>query len=60
MLDENGVDVTPRPLYSSDPGAAKPSKLLSSQEGSLGSDIMASYSMYQNTLNPSVMGQFTR
>nr|XP_012998627.2 WD repeat-containing protein 78 isoform X2 [Cavia porcellus] len=60
VLDENGVDVTPRPLYSSDPGAAKPSKLLSSQEGSLGSDIMASYSMYQNTLNPSVMGQFTR
>ncbi|XP_004841550.1 WD repeat-containing protein 78 isoform X1 [Heterocephalus glaber] len=60
VLDKNGVDVTPRPLYCPDPHAAKPNKLLSSQEGSLGSDFIASYSMYQNTINPSVMGQFTR
>ncbi|XP_013369893.1 PREDICTED: WD repeat-containing protein 78 [Chinchilla lanigera] len=60
VLDKNGVDVTPRPLYNPDPHTAKPTKLLSSQEGSLGSDIIASYSMYQNTMNPSMMGQFTR
>ncbi|KFO23210.1 WD repeat-containing protein 78 [Fukomys damarensis] len=60
VLDKNGVDVTPRPLYYPDPHAAKPNKLLSSQEGSLGSDFITSYSMYQNTANPSLMGQFTR
>lgn len=62
VFDVNGVDVTPRPLYHPDPhsGAAKPSKLLTSQEGSVGSDFIASYSLYQNTLNPSMLGQFTR
>lgn len=59
VLDKDGVDVTPRPLYNPDP-TAKPNKLLSSQESSLGSDVLASYSVYQNTLNPSMMGQFTR
>ncbi|XP_058513726.1 dynein axonemal intermediate chain 4 isoform X2 [Ochotona princeps] len=62
VFDVNGVDVTPRPLYHPDPhsGATKPSKLLTSQEGSVGSDFIASYSLYQNTLNPSMLGQFTR
>ncbi|XP_017201696.2 dynein axonemal intermediate chain 4 isoform X3 [Oryctolagus cuniculus] len=62
VFDVNGVDVTPRPLYHPDPhvSATKPSKLLTSQEGSLGSDFIASYSLYQNTLNPSMLGQFTR
>ncbi|XP_023574020.1 WD repeat-containing protein 78 isoform X2 [Octodon degus] len=60
VLDKNGVDVTPRPLYCADLHAAKPNKLLSSQEGLLSSDILASYSMYQNTMNRSTMGQFTR
>uniref|UniRef100_A0A8C5KHA4 Dynein axonemal intermediate chain 4 n=1 Tax=Jaculus jaculus TaxID=51337 RepID=A0A8C5KHA4_JACJA len=62
VLDMNGVDVTPRPLYHPDPlsGTAKPNKLLTSQEGSLGSDFISSYSLYQNTVNPSMLGQFTR
>uniref|UniRef100_A0A8C4PK86 Dynein axonemal intermediate chain 4 n=1 Tax=Equus asinus TaxID=9793 RepID=A0A8C4PK86_EQUAS len=62
VFDANGVDVTPRPLYRSDThvGTAKPSKLLTSQEGSRGSDYISSYSFYQNTLNPSMLGQFTR
>ncbi|XP_062049370.1 dynein axonemal intermediate chain 4 [Lepus europaeus] len=62
VFDINGVDVTPRPLYHPDPhvSSTKPSKLLTSQEGSLGSDFIASYSLYQNTLNPSMLGQFTR
>uniref|UniRef100_A0A2K6FR43 Dynein axonemal intermediate chain 4 n=1 Tax=Propithecus coquereli TaxID=379532 RepID=A0A2K6FR43_PROCO len=62
VFDANGVDVTPRPLYHPDPhsGTAKPNKLLTSQEGSLGSEFIASYSLYQNTINPSMLGQFTR
>ncbi|KAL1776590.1 WD repeat-containing protein 78 [Sigmodon hispidus] len=62
VFDARGVDVTPRPLYHPDPhsGTAKPSKLLTSQEGSLGSDFISSYSLYQNTINPSMLGQFTR
>ncbi|XP_045403754.1 dynein axonemal intermediate chain 4 [Lemur catta] len=62
VFDANGVDVTPRPLYHPDPhsGTAKPNKLLTSQEGSLGSEFIASYSLYQNTMNPSMLGQFTR
>lgn len=62
VFDVNGVDVTPRPLYCPDPhvGTAKPSKLLTSQEGSLGSEFISSYSLYQNTINPSMLGQFTR
>ncbi|XP_008829309.1 WD repeat-containing protein 78 isoform X1 [Nannospalax galili] len=62
VFDDKGVDVTPRPLYHPDPhvGTAKPNKLLSSQEGSLGSDFVSSYGLYQNTINPSTIGQFTR
>ncbi|XP_047286708.1 dynein axonemal intermediate chain 4 isoform X6 [Homo sapiens] len=62
VFDINGTDVTPRPLYHPDPltGTAKPSKLLTSQEGSLGSEFISSYSLYQNTINPSTLGQFTR
>ncbi|XP_053446437.1 dynein axonemal intermediate chain 4 isoform X2 [Nycticebus coucang] len=62
VFDNDGVDVTPRPLYHPDPltGTTKLSKLLTSQEGSLGSEFISSYSLYQNTLNPSVLGQFTR
>ncbi|XP_008567225.1 PREDICTED: WD repeat-containing protein 78 [Galeopterus variegatus] len=62
VFDINGVDVTPRPLYRPDPhiGTAKPNKLLTSQEGSFGSEFIASYSLYQNTINPSILGQFTR
>nr|XP_012622663.1 WD repeat-containing protein 78-like isoform X1 [Microcebus murinus] len=62
VLDANGVDVTPRPLYHPDPHSSttKPNKLLTSQEGSHGSDFIASYSLYQNTMNPSMLGQFTR
>ncbi|XP_004431634.1 PREDICTED: WD repeat-containing protein 78 [Ceratotherium simum simum] len=62
VIDAHGVDVTPRPLYRPDPhiGTAKPNKLLTSQEGSLASDYISSYSLYQNTLNPSMLGQFTR
>uniref|UniRef100_A0A8I6ACQ7 Dynein axonemal intermediate chain 4 n=1 Tax=Rattus norvegicus TaxID=10116 RepID=A0A8I6ACQ7_RAT len=62
VLDPRGVDVTPRPLYHPDPHAmpTKPSKLLTSQEGSMGSDYISSYSLYQNTLNPSMLGQYTR
>ncbi|XP_031233848.1 WD repeat-containing protein 78 isoform X2 [Mastomys coucha] len=62
VFDSKGADVTPRPLYRPDPHAlsAKPNKLLTSQEGSLGSDYISSYSLYQNTLNPSMLGQYTR
>ncbi|KAM9107351.1 dynein axonemal intermediate chain 4 isoform 2-T2 [Megaptera novaeangliae] len=62
VTDIHGVDVTPRPLYHPDPytGTAKPNKLLTSQEGSRTSDFIASYSLYQNTINPSMLGQFTR
>ncbi|XP_068948915.1 dynein axonemal intermediate chain 4 isoform X2 [Petaurus breviceps papuanus] len=63
VLDEQGNDVTPRPLFHPDPhfpGSKKPSKLLVSQDVSLGSDYTGSYTMYQNTVNPSYVGQFTR
>ncbi|KAM5268958.1 dynein axonemal intermediate chain 4 isoform 3-T3 [Hipposideros larvatus] len=61
VFDVNGVDVTPRPLYHPDLyGTAKPNRLLTSQEGSLGSEYVLSYSIYQNTLTPSILGQFTR
>ncbi|XP_006879896.1 PREDICTED: WD repeat-containing protein 78 [Elephantulus edwardii] len=62
VFDINGVDVTPQPLYHPDPNTstAKPSKLLTPQDGSLGSAYASSYSFYHNTLNPSLFGQFTR
>ncbi|KAM4872178.1 LOW QUALITY PROTEIN: dynein axonemal intermediate chain 4 [Thomomys bottae] len=62
VFDMNGVDVTPRPLYHPDPHSAtpKPNKLLGSQDGSLGSEFISSYSLYQNTVNPSMLGQLTR
>ncbi|XP_049735483.1 dynein axonemal intermediate chain 4 isoform X1 [Elephas maximus indicus] len=62
VIDVNGVDVTPRPLYHPDPHTVttKPNKILTSQEGSLGSEFISSYSLYQNTINPSLLGQFTR
>ena len=62
VTDINGVDVTPRPLYRPDPHSStgKPNKLLTSQDGSHTSDFIASYSLYQNTINPSMLGQFTR
>ncbi|XDA70044.1 hypothetical protein R6Z07F_000420 [Ovis aries] len=62
VTDIHGVDVTPKPLYHPDPysGTGKPNKLLTSQDGSHTSDFIASYSLYQNTLNPSMLGQFTR
>ncbi|KAM5256416.1 LOW QUALITY PROTEIN: dynein axonemal intermediate chain 4 [Ctenodactylus gundi] len=59
VLDMNGVDVTPKPLYSPDP-YGKPNKLLTSQEDLLGSDFMSSFSLYQTTVNRSMAGQFTR
>ncbi|XP_027729899.1 WD repeat-containing protein 78 [Vombatus ursinus] len=63
VFDALGNDVTPRPLFRPDPhfpGSKKPSKLLASQDVSLGSDYAGSYTMFQNTLNPSLVGQFTR
>ncbi|XP_027466343.1 WD repeat-containing protein 78 isoform X4 [Zalophus californianus] len=62
VINTLGVDVTPRPLYHQDPymGAAKPNKLLTSQEGSYASEYISSYSLYQNTINPSMLGLFTR
>ncbi|XP_055978177.1 dynein axonemal intermediate chain 4 [Sorex fumeus] len=61
VFDMEGVDVTPRPLFYSDPSvAAKPNKLLTSQEGSTSSEFISSYSLYQNTMYPSMLGQFTR
>nr|XP_035933572.1 WD repeat-containing protein 78 isoform X3 [Halichoerus grypus] len=62
VINALGVDVTPRPLYHQDThmGAAKPNKLLTSQEGSYASEYISSYSLYQNTINPSMLGQFTR
>lgn len=62
VTDINGVDVTPRPLYHPDPysSTGKPNKLLTSQDGSHTSDFLASHSLYQNTINPSMLGQFTR
>uniref|UniRef100_A0A667H071 Dynein axonemal intermediate chain 4 n=3 Tax=Lynx TaxID=13124 RepID=A0A667H071_LYNCA len=62
VIDAHGVDVTPRPLYHPDPhtGTAKPNKLLTSQEGSFAAEFISSYSLYQNTLNPSMLGHFTR
>ena len=62
VTDIHGVDVTPKPLYRPDPysGTGKPNKLLTSQDGSHTSDFIASYSLYQNTINPSMLGQFTR
>ncbi|XP_060062355.1 dynein axonemal intermediate chain 4 isoform X2 [Erinaceus europaeus] len=62
VIDARGIDVTPRPLYRPDPNTAavKPNKILSSQEESLTSELKSSLSLYQNTLNPSILGQFTR
>ncbi|KAM5323114.1 dynein axonemal intermediate chain 4 isoform 2-T2 [Glossophaga mutica] len=62
VFDAHGVDVTPKPLYRPDPHlvSGKPNKLLTSQEGSFVSDFVASHSLYQNTLNPSMLGLFTR
>ncbi|XP_043859847.1 dynein axonemal intermediate chain 4 isoform X2 [Dromiciops gliroides] len=63
VFDALGNDVTPRPLFHPDPhfpGSKKPSKLLVSQDVSLGSDFTGSYTMFQNTVNPSFVGQFTR
>ncbi|EPQ08863.1 WD repeat-containing protein 78 [Myotis brandtii] len=62
VFDVNGVDVTPRPLYRPDPhtGTPKPNKLLTSREGSFSSEFVPSHSLYQNTLNPSMLGQFSR
>ncbi|XP_056670964.1 dynein axonemal intermediate chain 4 isoform X3 [Monodelphis domestica] len=64
VFDLLGKDVTPRPLFRPDPhfvGSKKPSKLLVSQDVSpFTSEITASYTVYQNTVNPSVIGQFTR
>ncbi|XP_032725937.1 WD repeat-containing protein 78 isoform X4 [Lontra canadensis] len=62
VINALGVDVTPRPLYQQDPhmATAKPNKLFTSQEGSYGSEYISSYSLYQNTINPSMLGQFTR
>lgn len=62
VLDAHGVDVTPQPLYHPDPltGTAKPNKLLTSQEGSFTPDNIVSYSLYQNTVNRTMFGQFTR
>ncbi|XP_044530697.1 dynein axonemal intermediate chain 4 [Gracilinanus agilis] len=64
VFDLFGKDVTPRPLFRPDPhfvGSKKASKLLVSQDGSpFTSEITASYTVYQNTVNPSVIGQFTR
>ncbi|KAM9003561.1 WD repeat-containing protein 78 isoform X3 [Sarcophilus harrisii] len=63
VWDSNGNDVTPKPLFHPDPhfpGSKKPSKLLVSQDVSLGSDFTGSYTMFQNTINPSFVGQFTR
>ncbi|XP_074077343.1 dynein axonemal intermediate chain 4 [Macrotis lagotis] len=62
VFDEQGNDVTPKPLFHPDPhfpGSKKASKLLVSQDVSLGSDFTGSYTMFQNTVNPS-LGQFTR
>lgn len=62
VIDEQGVDVTPRPLFHPDPHnvTAKPNKLLTSQEGSIPSDFISSFTLYQNTVNPSMIGQLTR
>ncbi|KAF6112278.1 hypothetical protein HJG60_020308 [Phyllostomus discolor] len=62
VFDAHGVDVTPRPLYHPDPHlvSGKPNKLLTSQEGSFVSEFVGSHTLYQNTLNPSVLGLFTR
>uniref|UniRef100_A0A673UTI1 Dynein axonemal intermediate chain 4 n=1 Tax=Suricata suricatta TaxID=37032 RepID=A0A673UTI1_SURSU len=62
VINTEGVDVTPRRLYHPDPhtGTAKPTKLLTSQEGSFPPEFISSYSLYQNTLNPSMLGHFTR
>ncbi|XP_036613654.1 dynein intermediate chain 4, axonemal [Trichosurus vulpecula] len=63
IFDALGNNVTPRPLFHPDPhfpGSKKPSKLLVSQDVSLGSDYAGSYTMFQNTVNPSFVGQFTR
>ncbi|KAK2499540.1 hypothetical protein MC885_019034 [Smutsia gigantea] len=62
VVDAYGVDVTPRPLYHPDPqiGTTKPNKLLTSQEGLFASEYVSSYSLYQHTINPSMLGQFTR
>ncbi|XP_049631411.1 dynein axonemal intermediate chain 4 [Suncus etruscus] len=61
VYDMQGVDVTPRPLFHPDPAAAaKPNKLLTSQEGSFTSEFISSYILFQNTMYPSMFGQFTR
>ncbi|XP_057356288.1 dynein axonemal intermediate chain 4 isoform X6 [Manis pentadactyla] len=62
VVDAYGVDVTPRPLYHPDPqiGTTKPNKLLTSQEGLFSPEYVSSYSLYQHTINPSMLSQFTR
>uniref|UniRef100_A0A8C4W481 Dynein axonemal intermediate chain 4 n=1 Tax=Gopherus evgoodei TaxID=1825980 RepID=A0A8C4W481_9SAUR len=65
VFDEQGKDVTPRPLYRPEPSASlhRQSKILSTQDfsGATGSDFLSSFSMHQTSgVNASLVGPFSR
>uniref|UniRef100_A0A674J4N2 WD repeat domain 78 n=1 Tax=Terrapene triunguis TaxID=2587831 RepID=A0A674J4N2_9SAUR len=65
VFDEQGKDVTPRPLYHPEPSASlhRQSKILSTQDfsGATGSDFLSSLSMHQTSgVNASLVGPFSR
>uniref|UniRef100_A0A8C3RLB8 Dynein axonemal intermediate chain 4 n=1 Tax=Chelydra serpentina TaxID=8475 RepID=A0A8C3RLB8_CHESE len=65
VFDEQGKDVTPRPLYRPEPSASlhRQSKILSTQDfsGATGSDFLSSLSMHQTSgVNASLVGPFSR
>ncbi|XP_067419436.1 dynein axonemal intermediate chain 4 isoform X3 [Emydura macquarii macquarii] len=65
VFDEQGKDVTPRPLYHPEPSASlhRQSKILSTQDfsGATGSDFLSSLSMHQTSgINASLVGPFSR
>ncbi|KAG2461654.1 WDR78 protein, partial [Polypterus senegalus] len=64
VLDEQGNDVTPLPLFHPDPNAPPPkqSNFFASQDASMitAPDFLSTISMYQTGMNTSFAGPFTR
>ncbi|KAK1164200.1 WD repeat-containing protein 78 [Acipenser oxyrinchus oxyrinchus] len=64
VFDEQGKNVTPQPLFQSDPSAVQPkqSKIFTSQDtsGVNASDLLSTMSLYQTGASASFAGPFTR
>ncbi|XP_074858438.1 dynein axonemal intermediate chain 4 isoform X2 [Carettochelys insculpta] len=65
IFDDQGKDVTPRPLYRAEPSAPmhRQSKILTAQDfsGATSSDFLSSLSMHQTSgVNASLVGPFSR